>query len=339
MADATERGSQPFLSRVVDLFLRGQLPPLLLALATAAGIFALVATPREEEPQIVVPMADVHVLAPGLAVEEVERQVATRLEKLLTQIDGVEHVYSMSLPGRAVVTVRFFVGEDREDSLVEIHNKLHSNVDRIPPAVRSWVVKPVEIDDVPILIASLWSERPEQVDDHGLRRIAEELEIELQAVAETNRTEVVGGRPRAVRVELDPDALAGRQTSALEVAWALSVSNVRAPAGGVAVGRTSHRLRNPANAPEPWMVPLLDELRAAAPRPGSWHAVDLGARGTGYVEPIYLQPLCATCHGEAVEGALLERIRTLYPTDEAVGFHVGELRGLFWAIVPREAAP
>jgi hypothetical protein len=113
----------------------------------------------------------------------------------------------------------------------------------------------------------------------------------------------------------------------------------RVAAAGVAVGRTSHRLRNPANAPEPWMVPLLDELRAAPAQPGAWRSVDLGVRGTGYVEPIYLQPLCATCHGESVAPALLERIRALYPTDEAVGFRVGELRGLFWAIVPRVAGP
>src|SRR5690606_3286268 len=123
----------------------------------------------------------------------VERHIATRLEKLLYQIDGVEHVYSMSLPGRAIVTVRFFVGEDREDSLVKIYNKVFSNVDQIPASVRSWVVKPVEIDDVPILIATLVSRRPDRIGDHELRRIAEEIEIELQAVPGTNRTEVVGG--------------------------------------------------------------------------------------------------------------------------------------------------
>jgi multidrug efflux pump subunit AcrB len=222
----------PLLARIVDLFLRGRLPPIVIAVSLALGAFALLATPREEEPQIVVPMADVHVSAPGLPAPEVERQIATRLEKLISQIDGVEHVYSMSFPGRAVVTVRFYVGEDREDSLVKIYNKIYSNTDQIPPAVRSWVVKPIEIDDVPILIATLWSERPERIDDFELRRIAEELEIEVQAVPETNRTEVVSGRPRVVRVELDPDALAARQTSALEVAWALGVSNVRQPAGG-----------------------------------------------------------------------------------------------------------
>ena len=222
---------QPFLGRVVDVFLTGSAAALLAAAFLVAGAVALLSTPREEEPQIVVPMADVHVSAPGLPVEEVERQVATRLEKLLAQIDGVEDVYSMSLPGRAVLTVRFYVGEDREDSLVKIYNKVFSNVDRVPASVDGWVVKPVEIDDVPIVVATLWSERPDAIDDFALRRIAEELEIELQAVPGTNRTELVGGRPRALRVELRPEALAARQTSALEVAWALGVSNVRRPAG------------------------------------------------------------------------------------------------------------
>jgi len=219
------------LGRIVDLFLRGELPPLLIALSIAGGAVALLTTPREEEPQIVVPLADVHVRAPGLPADEVERQVATRLEKLLYQIDGVEYVYSMSRDGGAVITVRFYVGEDREDSLVKIYNKLLSHTDRIPPGVTSWVVKPLEIDDVPILIATLWSDRPDEIDDHALRRIAEEVEIELQAVAQTNRTEVVGGRRRVVRVDLLPEALAARQTSPLEVAWALGVSDDRVNAG------------------------------------------------------------------------------------------------------------
>jgi multidrug efflux pump subunit AcrB len=231
-----EERAQPdragILARVIDLFLRGRVAPLFILLSLLAGVFALAVTAREEEPQIVVPMADVHVAAPGLSVEEVERKVATRAEKLLAQIDGVKHVYSMSFPGKAVITVRFFVGEDREDSLVKIYNKLYSNVDRIPSSVSAWVVKPIEIDDVPILIATLWSEDPEVVDDHELRRIAEELELKLQALPGTNRVEVVGGRPRAVRVELDPDALAARRTSVLDVSWALGVSNVREPAGG-----------------------------------------------------------------------------------------------------------
>jgi multidrug efflux pump subunit AcrB len=118
------------------------------------------------------------------------------------------------------------VGEDREDSLVKIYNKIDSNTDLVPPAVSTWVVKPLEIDDVPILIVC-----PEVLDDFALRRIGEELEIKLQAVPRTNRVRVLGGRPRVVRVELDPEALSGRQVSPLEVAWALRVSNTRSRAG------------------------------------------------------------------------------------------------------------
>jgi multidrug efflux pump subunit AcrB len=219
------------LARLIDVFLRGNVAPFIAVVAIAIGLVAIFVTPREEEPQIVVPMADVFVDAPGLPAEEVERQVVTPLEKVLHQIDGVEHVYSVSRPGSAVVTVRFYVGENREASLVKIYNKIYSNTDIIPADVASWVVKPVEIDDVPIVIVTLWSDRPSVIDDHWLRRVAEELEIELQALPETNRTFVVGGRPRVVRVELDPQALAARQTSALEVAWALEVSNVQRRAG------------------------------------------------------------------------------------------------------------
>ncbi len=227
------------LARVVDVFLRSDLPPLLVLLSLIAGAVALLATPREEEPQIVVPMADVLVDAPGLSPSEVERQVATPLEKLLSEIDGVEYVYSMSRRGSAVITVRFYVGEDREDSLVKIHSKVQSNTDAIPRSVAGWVVKPLEIDDVPVLVVTLWSDRPEAVDDFALRRIAEEIEIELKAVPGTNQSRVVGGRPRTVRVELEPDALAARRTSPLEVAWALDVSNARVRAGSFDRGNRS----------------------------------------------------------------------------------------------------
>ena len=117
------------------------------------------------------------------------------------------------------------------------------------------------------------------------------------------------------------------------------IAEAVAGATGITVGRTSHRLRNSRNAPEPWMLPLLEEFRAGTPQPGAWRTVDLGPRGTGYVEPIYLQPLCATCHGDAVEASLLEHIRGLYPDDQAVGFRVGDLRGLFWAVIPSAEKP
>ncbi len=224
--------NEPFTQRVVRLFLDSNLSVLLIAASLLLGAAALWVTPREEEPQIVVPMADVRIAAPGLSAGEVERLVATRLEKLLYQIDGDEHVYSMSRPGAAVVTVRFYVGEDREDSLVKLYNKVQSNLDRVPAGVRSWVVKPVEIDDVPIVTIALWSRDATQVDDFALRRIAEELEVALQAVPETNAVQVIGGRPRRVVVELDAGALAARRTAPLDVAWALGISNVERDSAG-----------------------------------------------------------------------------------------------------------
>ena len=144
-----------WLSRLLSTTLQGPLPLLLLLTALVGGVVALVITPREEEPQIIVPMADVLVTAPGLSAEQVERQIAVPLEKLLYQIDGVEYVYSMSRSEHCVVTVRFFVGEDRVASLVKIYNKLYSETDHIPQAVQAWVVKPIEIDDVPIVVAVL----------------------------------------------------------------------------------------------------------------------------------------------------------------------------------------
>lgn len=219
------------LTRLVALFLRGDVAILFTIVSLAIGGAALYLTPREEEPQIIVPMADVMINAPGLSAEEVDRQVTQPLEKLLYQIDGVEYVYSASQSGSAVVTVRFQVGENREDSLIKLYNKVESNRDQVPPGVANWVVKPIEIDDVPIVVVTLWSRAIERYSDHELHRIAQEVQNELQAIPDTSRVEVVGGRPREIRVELDPQRMASRQTSPLQIADALQASNVHSRVG------------------------------------------------------------------------------------------------------------
>ena len=224
--DSMQNTSQPLTSRIVEVFLHGNLSVMLVVLSLIAGAVALLVTPREEEPQIIVPLADVHISVPGASAEEVERQVALRLEKMLYQIDGVEYVYSMSRPHEAVVTVRFYVGEDREDSLVKIYNKLQSNIDAIPPQVAGWVVKPIEIDDVPIVNIALWSDRH---DDFALRGVAEELESRIQSVPNTGQTHIVGGRPRQVRIEFDAQLLASRQVSPEQLANALRGMNTVLP--------------------------------------------------------------------------------------------------------------
>ncbi|MCP3176117.1 efflux RND transporter permease subunit [Desulfuromonas sp. KJ2020] len=215
-------------TRIVDKFLDGNLSVILILLSVIAGIAALMLTPREEEPQIVVPLADVYVHMPGASAEEVEKQVSTRLEKLLLQVDGVEYVYSMSRPDLAIVTVRFYVGEDRIDSLVKLHNKIITHIDIVPPGVSGWVIKPVEVDDVPIVNLTLYAET---FSDHDLRRVAEEVVDRLQSVKNTSVTSVIGGRSRQVQVAVDAGALAARGLDLLDLKRALQAANLDLPAG------------------------------------------------------------------------------------------------------------
>ncbi|MGQ9653467.1 MAG: efflux RND transporter permease subunit [Thermodesulfobacteriota bacterium] len=229
-----------WINRIVATFLTGNLSVLLILLSLIAGAVALIITPREEDPQIVVPLADVLVSMPGATAQEVERQVATRLEKLLYQIDGVEYVYSMSLPSMAIVTVRFYVGQDRERSWVKLHNKIQANIDQVPPGVAGWVVKPVEIDDVPIVNLTLYSHR---YSDYELRRMAEELEIRLQAVKNAGKTCVVGGRAREITVHISPQRMASRNVSIQDIHRALQGSNLSLPAGELVSQDRSVRLQ------------------------------------------------------------------------------------------------
>lgn len=216
------------LTRIVAAFLRGPLSPMFIVVCTLLGLMAVLATSREEEPQIVVPMADVFVSFPGATAEEVEKLVATPLEKLLWQIDGVEHVYSISRRDGALVTVRFFVGEDRERALVRLQSRIEANRDKAPPGVSGWVVKPIEIDDVPIVTLTLWSK---EASGFELRRVAEEFASRLESVANLSRTELIGGYPREVRVQLDAEALAAHHLSPLEVAQVLQAADASLAAG------------------------------------------------------------------------------------------------------------
>jgi multidrug efflux pump subunit AcrB len=216
---------------IVHYALGGGLPKVIFLLALAAGALALLYTPREEEPQIVVPMVDVLVDTPGLSARQVERQVTIPLEKLLSQIPGVEHVYSTSATGRASVTLAFYVGEDREDSLLNTYNKLYANQDRVPPVVSRWLVRPVEVDDVPIVMLGLWSSDAERYSDYDLRRIADEVSTVLQGIPETGEVNVVGGRPRTIKILINPESMGARKTTTADIVAALAVSNVRRAAG------------------------------------------------------------------------------------------------------------
>ena len=212
--------------RIVKSTLTGGIPLTIFILAILAGIAALQFTPREEEPQIVVPMVDVLIEAPGLSAEQIERQVATPVEKLLAQIPGVEHVYSTSSTGRAAVTLAFYVGEDREISILNTYNKLYANQDKVPGVVSRWMLRPIEVDDVPIMLLALWSDDPDRYGGFELRRLAEDVSTYLQGIDETSEVNVVGGRPRTVRILIDPESMGARRTTAADIFNALKISNV-----------------------------------------------------------------------------------------------------------------
>ena len=219
------------MNKIIRYGLDGGLPMVIFVIAIVAGLLALQLTPREEEPQIVVPMVDVLVNAPGLSAKQVERQVTTPLEKLLAQIPGVEHIYSTSATGQASATLRFYVGEDREDSILNTYNKLYSNQNKIPAVVSDWLVRPVEVDDVPIIMLALWSADADRYSDFDLRRLAEEVSTYLQGIDQTSEVNIVGGRPRTIRLLIDPESLAARLTTASEIISALQVSNLLQQSG------------------------------------------------------------------------------------------------------------
>jgi len=214
--------------RIAHYFIDSKLTPLLAVSSMLLGVFAVIVLPREEEPQIVVPMADVFVQMPGASAKEVEERVVSPMEKLLWEIPGVEYIYSTSSPGMGMAIVRFRVGEDLEKSLVQLYNKLYSNFDRIPPGASEPLIKPRSIDDVPILALTLWSDR---YDGFMLRRIAAQVETEVKSVEDVSETAIIGGQRRQVRVLLDAGRMAGHGASPTGVLGALGAANRQVPAG------------------------------------------------------------------------------------------------------------
>jgi multidrug efflux pump subunit AcrB len=215
--------------RLAATFIPSKLTPLLIAASVALGAFAIVALPREEEPQIVVPMIDVFVSLPGASPGEVEQRVTRPLEKLLWEIPGVEYLYSTSSPGQSTVIVRFFVGEDQERALVRLNQKLQSNVDRIPPGASAPLVRPRSIDDVPIMAVTLWGQA---YQDDVLRGLAAQLKEAISEVPDVSEVTILGGRPREVVVQLDPARLSAAGVDPAQLSRTLETANTRATSSG-----------------------------------------------------------------------------------------------------------
>ena len=214
--------------RLTAFFINSKLTPIAVIASILLGLFAVLLLPREEEPQIKVPMIDVLVSMPGGSAAEVENRVTRPMEKLLWEIPGVEYLYSTSSPGSSLVIVRFLVGTDIEGALVRLNQKLQGNFDRIPQGVSPPLVKPRTIDDVPILALTLHS----ATRDHlTLRRLAAQLDDAVKAIPQVAETTLIGGVRRAVRVRLDPAALAARGLTAAQLVPMLQQANRQLHAG------------------------------------------------------------------------------------------------------------
>ncbi len=227
--------------RLAGAFIHSKLTPLFIVASMLLGVYAVVALPREEEPQIVVPMVDVFVDMPGASPTEVEQRVTRPIEKLLWEVPGVEYLYSTSMPGRAMLVVRFLVGQDEERALVRLTQKLAATAPQLPPGATPPLVKVRSIDDVPVMALTLWGP---SYDDVRLRQMAGQLQEALKELPDISEIAIIGGRPRQVSIELDPAALASRGLDPLAVQQALAVSNVRATARDIVSENRATRLES-----------------------------------------------------------------------------------------------
>ncbi|MBK6289704.1 MAG: efflux RND transporter permease subunit [Gammaproteobacteria bacterium] len=220
--------------RIANSFLDSEITPLIALFGVLLGLFAILVTPREEEPQIDVTFANVFIPYPGASAREVEALVTTPAEQIVSEIEGVEYVYSASSPGMAALTVRFEVGQLRTDAIVRLYNAFYSNQDWLPvgTGVGAPLIKPKGIDDVPIFAATLWSENP-VIGAADLLRVAHAVEAELQRVPGTREVETIGGPDRAVRVEFDPERLAAYGLALSDLRIALVSANAARDAGSI----------------------------------------------------------------------------------------------------------
>lgn len=214
--------------RFASVWINSRLTPLFIISALMAGGFSVWMLPREEEPQIKVPMIDVFASLPGASAREVEERLTKPLEKLLWEIPGVEYIYSTSSPGSTLAIVRFKVGEDDERSIVKLNQKISGNADLMPAGATAPMVKARSIDDVPILALTLSSTR---YDDLALRRIAAQLDDVIKRVPDVSLVTLIGGRRRELSVTLDAGRLAAYSLSPVEVAQNLGAANQRLDAG------------------------------------------------------------------------------------------------------------
>ena len=218
--------------RIARQFINSPVTPLLMMAFLGLGILGLMFTPRQEDPQISVPMVDIFFKYPGASAEQVASLAVNPLERMISEVPGIRHVYSASARGQGMVTARFMVGEDFSESIVKVHDKLQSNLDKVPPGVSMPLVKPVGTDDVPVITVTLWSE-DQGIDDSMLRTLSLDVLQRLEEVPNSGKGFVVGGRSDQIRVEVSPERLSGFGLSVDQVANTIKTANSEQSAGSV----------------------------------------------------------------------------------------------------------
>lgn len=213
---------------IAKAFLQSKLTILLMVAFLLIGGYSTMLMPREEEPQIQVPMADIFIAYPGASPKEVETKVSAPLEKVISNIKGVEYVYSTSMSGQSMLIVQFLVGEDVERSLVKLYSEIMKNMDKMPQGVSMPLVKTRAIDDVPVLGLTLWGE---QYDDHRLKLIAQELSNELKKSNDVADINIIGGRSKEIKVELSKSLMAANRVDFLTISKAISGANTQSESG------------------------------------------------------------------------------------------------------------
>ncbi len=219
--------------RMARAFIHSKLTPLIIAASILLGLGAVMMLPREEEPQIIVPMIDIFVEMPGASAQEVEQRVTRPMEKLLWEIPGVEYIYSISASGYALAIVRFYVGEDEENSIVRLNQKMFANFDLIPPGASPPLIKPRSIDDVPILAITLWGE---ETSPFLLRRMAAQLHDRIKQIPDVSEVKIIGGQRRQVRVLLNQARMAARKMDPTSMIPILQKANRQISSGSFSSG-------------------------------------------------------------------------------------------------------
>jgi multidrug efflux pump subunit AcrB len=254
MSETTSGPKLGVSGRIARFFQSAQITPLLALVAMLLGLFAILVTPREEEPQINVTMANVLIPFPGASAKDVEQMVAGPAEQVLAQIANVEHVMSVSRPGLAIVTVQFEVGVPRTEALVRLYDTINSNADWLPAnlGVLPPIIKPKGIDDVPIVALTLFSKNP-AVGSLDLERVAHSIEADLKRVKGTREVVTLGGPKRGVQIQLDPARLQSAGVTVADLRQALQSANLGLPLGDLLAGNKAVSLET---------GPFLEDARA-----------------------------------------------------------------------------